>query len=183
MPQIFRRPHDAPDGEAVWRCVPLEGEMVALGADGVITPLDPEGDGREAAALLVRSTPQEGRGDEWILISRGELVLNGYATPARIAVLADRDELRIGGETVFVSYEREARIERYQRDDSPHCPRCHTGVERGHLAVACPGPACGVVYHQDAGEGLPCWLWEEHCALCQQPTPLDAGLTFDPSDL
>jgi hypothetical protein len=59
------------------------------------------------------------------------------------------------------------------------CPRCRQRIEKETLAVRCP--QCGLWHHQS--EELPCWTYSSTCAMCPQPSALDAGYQWTPTEL
>jgi len=121
--------------------------------------------------------------DEWILLAapRAGISINGLPLQVGIHVLADRDEIRIGGRgSVFFSTERPARCEPLPPSDrSLVCPRCRQPIEPGTPAVRCP--QCALWHHQSAD--LPCWSYAPTCALCPRSTEQDAGFQWTPEDL
>jgi hypothetical protein len=135
-----------------------------------------------SGALLLRTRPAlDEAGPTWSLhCGEGvELYVNGALWRIGLRVLRHRDEIRLGGgPSFYFSSERVARVEPYDRDDTPKCPRCAQAIRRGDLSVACPG--CGVRLHQT--EELPCWTHVPKCAACEQATALDAGLQWKPED-
>ena len=182
MAQLFIENRSENSTNPSWSCVALDGDAVALDVHDDRLHVECV-DAPNAPLLLVRAAAEGGTA--WVALARGDVALNGCPLRTRVAVLDDRDELRIGTESVsaFVSLERQPTLERYEGDDASTCPRCKTEIERGHWTVVCPSPDCGVRHHQDEDEGLPCWLDVERCALCSQPTPFDAETTFTPGEL
>lgn len=126
------------------------------------------GDGRGLWVLLV---PAGGR-----LLHNGEIVTPG----ADIRVLAHMDCLSLdGGEPVYFSTEETARIEPFAGSTAVTCPRCRSEVHPGQAAVKCP--RCGVFHHET--EDRNCFTYATTCAVCAQPTALDAGLQWTPAAL
>ena len=128
--------------------------------------------------LLIQDRSPEG--ERWILmVGRDrESWLNGLSLPVGIRILADRDEIRIDGSApMFFSTERLAQAEAFPSAEGPiYCPRCKLVLEAGSQAVRCPG--CEVWHHQS--EDLGCWAYAGACALCPQPTSLEAGYAWYP---
>ena len=82
--------------------------------------------------------------------------------------------------SIFFSSEIRAAVEPFPGGETPiHCPRCKLAIERETPAVRCP--AC-FLWHHESSE-YPCWTYSEHCAMCDQPTDLEAGFRFTPEDL
>jgi hypothetical protein len=133
-----------------------------------------------AAALLVRAG--ECQGEAWLLVAGREarVAVGGEALVGGARRLADRDALRVGGgEELFFSSERRARVEPHPAGMRPlFCPRCKQAIAADALTVRCP--ACGAWHHESAE--LPCWTYAPACALCPQPTALDAGWRWTPED-
>jgi hypothetical protein len=148
------------EGLAGWSATPLAGDTAL--STGV--------------AQLVRAT-----GDgAWVLVGPSAVRVNGEPLDAGIRVLRDRDELLVAGRRSFFSSETLAVVEPLPVVDRPPvCPRCKTAIEPGTLAVRCP--QCRIWHHQS--EEMPCWTYAPLCALCPQPTPLDAGYRWSPEDL
>lgn len=181
----------APD----WYRIPFDDDGALAVRDGILALIDARQDSDDAEAYLTRATPHGARpddesareaaegDDDWLLLARGEVTVNGRAIVTRIARLGDRDELRIGGKSAFVSFECEAEIVPWGGDEPRTCPRCRTPIAPGQPSVTCPDRSCGVVHHEDAGEALPCWTCDERCAVCSRSTSLGGGLSFDPGDL
>jgi len=136
-----------------------------------------------APAMLVRiGSGADGANAGWAVIADGRtrLFVNGEPIETGIALLRDRDELRVdGAEAAYFSAERFAVVEVCDRDDAPRCPRCAQAIARGEMAVRCPG--CGVLHHQMTERE--CWTYLETCALCAQATDLAAGLRWSPEEL
>lgn len=133
-----------------------------------------------SSAVLLRL----GEGDGvWALIgSQGSDVrINGTGLATGIRILADRDEITIGkNPSMYYSTEKPATVEEFPGTGAAaFCPRCRQQIAAHHPAVKCP--RCGVFYHQS--KELPCWTYAEVCALCPQPTALDAGYQWTPEVL
>jgi hypothetical protein len=162
-------------GEAnlAWRAVELAAEVVDLAAP-LELPLRIAkfggGDGPHEVALLVRGRPAA-----WC---NGRPVLGG------LKILAHRDELLIGGRTLFYSDETLPVVRNFELADGkrrPRCPVCRQNVEDGQAIVACP--RCGRVFHQinsnESGEAKLCWTYRPAC-LCDHPTQLDPDAVWRP---
>jgi hypothetical protein len=153
-----------------WAALPLLG-AVDLGARPPRAAVD-------ATEILLR--PLAGsRG--WALVARAgaRLRVNGEPLLGDLRVLADRDQIRVGGETLYFTTEDPARVEPFAGAERPlSCPRCRQALAPGTAAVRCP--ACGVWHHQS--EELPCWTYAATCALCPRATDLQAGLQWSPEE-
>lgn len=170
-----------------WDVEPLERSVYSLGhaEGGAEAALWDEQERENAPAdapLLLACEGADGSGSGWALIANGNarLLVNGEPVALGIALLRDRDELRVGGgEAVYFSTERRAGVEACEREDAPRCPRCASTIARGELSVRCPG--CQVLHHQRAERE--CWTYLATCALCDQPTDLATGLRWTPEGL
>jgi predicted RNA-binding Zn-ribbon protein involved in translation (DUF1610 family) len=118
----------------------------------------------------------------WVLAASpgAEIRVNGRVPLAGLAVLCDRDEIRLGdGVQYFFSSEDLARIEEFPAQDrTTHCGRCHLPIKAGSPAVRCPN--CGIWYNQSAE--YPCWTYSDKCAYCGHPTSLEAGFSWVPEE-
>lgn len=160
-----------------WAVMPLE-------ADGFVLTTNPpralrnKADESVSSVLLLREQREEE--DAWVLICGRErdVRVNGVALLLGVRVVGHRDEISVdGGRKFYFSTETLARIETFPGAlQTLYCPRCKQSVEREAPAVRCP--QCRVWYHQS--EELPCWSYSETCALCPQPTALDAGFRWTP---
>ena len=169
-----------------WCVMPLVGEGFALSRNPPqrIQSVSDKGES-VSQTLLVRS--KNGKPSPWVLITAAghDVRVNGDATLLGVRVLADRDEINVAGVgELFFSTESLARVEEFNgesTDTTPaiYCPRCRQLVADGALSVKCP--QCGVWYHET--DELNCWTYAETCALCPQPTDLDAGFRWTPEDL
>lgn len=119
--------------------------------------------------------------DTWaILTTEPRLRVNGLPVPLGLAVLEDRDEIRVPGMTAWFSTEARARVEPFPDATTRGCcPRCKQGIDPATPAVRCP--LCGLWHH--ASDELPCWTYAATCATCSQDTALDAGFRWTPEDL
>ncbi|MGQ0734257.1 MAG: hypothetical protein ACT4QD_11440 [Acidobacteriota bacterium] len=174
-----------------WAVLPL-GERLeldgqALPAAGVFESSEQRSGARRsfdqqppATAALVCST-HAGLEIWTLLASPHRVTVNGIPVPNGVRVLSDRDELHVAGlEKAYFSTERLTRVEPCPASSTPLlCPRCRQEIAAAAPAVCCPG--CGVWHHQE--ETLECWTYAERCALCPQPTSLNAGYQWTPEDL
>jgi hypothetical protein len=121
--------------------------------------------------------------ETWAILCppQSELRVNGEPVPLGVAVLADRDELRVPGHAArFFSTETLARVESFPESSGGGCcPRCKLTIEAGSPAVRCP--ACGLWHHST--DEMPCWIYAPTCAGCAQNTAPDAGFRWTPEDL
>jgi len=109
------------------------------------------------------------------------VIINGIPLASGIRILRDRDELRVGGiERMYFSTESLAVLTRFPgNEQAMYCPRCKREIALQTDAVKCP--QCDAWYHQS--EEFPCWVYSERCALCDQPSNLDAGYRWSPEYL
>ena len=118
----------------------------------------------------------------WALVARHDAQVRINGTPARLGltILADRDEIRTADRPpLFFSTETLAQVELFPPSGTRgFCPRCKQHIDPGTPAVHCP--QCGLWHH--ASDDLPCWTYGPHCALCPQPTNLDAGFAWTPEE-
>ena len=141
--------------------------------------------GHSAAALIEHASLRRlaNPPETWALLCapQSDVRLNGLPVPLGLAVLADRDELRIPGHLVrFFSTESLAHVEACPDTTADSfCPRCKQAIEHGSAAVRCPG--CGLWHH--ASDDLPCWSYAPTCAGCSQDTALNAGFRWTPEEL
>jgi len=179
MSRIFVKSKDG------WKTISLDADRFPLPARDPVEWSAPRSgwDDADAAALLLRVRQGiDGSESSSALVAdrRVRALVNGEPIATGMALLRDRDELRMGGaEPVYFSTERLASVEACERDDAPRCPRCAQEIARGEMSVRCPG--CGVLHHQMPERE--CWTYLEKCALCEQATDLAAGLRWSPEDL
>ena len=164
-----------------WVVHSLQSEAYALSRDPE-SPVQAIEKGNGAPAPVVRR--YAGDRNEWLLIAGpnpSRVNVDGLPLQLGIRVLRDRDEVRVGNLRMFYSAETLARIVPFSKTDAkkPLCPRCRQPIVEQTPAVRCP--QCGVWYHQS--EDLPCWTYSEECALCDQPTELEAGYRWTPENL
>jgi hypothetical protein len=138
--------------------------------------------------------------EQWVLVAAraAEVSINGQPLRLGVAVLRERDEVYLPGGRIgidgagsaaegmprrcFFSAESLARIESFPGGDKPtFCPRCKKLIDPQVPAVRCPAPSCRLWHHQT--EARPCWTYAETCAVCDQPTALDAGYRWTPHQL
>lgn len=99
------------------------------------------------------------------LLARGEVMINGL-TAFPLRMLADRDEIRVGGETVYFSADSPAEAVAFPAQTEAACGRCKGMLKAGELAVQCP--LCRAWHHQT--EELPCWQHAARCSGCERST-------------
>ncbi len=132
---------------------------------------------------MLVSRPVNGTGDAWALLAPAEtpLLVNGRDVDHGIVALADRDEIRWpSAAPLFFSTEEPAAVAPFPSDGTRgSCPRCKRPIAAGAAAVRCPG--CAIWHH--ASEALPCWTYAETCAVCTQPTAVDAGFLWTPEEI
>jgi len=171
-----------------WAILALGGDGHALRLDASPPVLDSK---RGAQPLLVRAAGADG-GEAWAVLAGAPAaaLVNGLPVSVGIRVVADRDEIRVPGVgRFFFSTERLAGPEPFPAGREPvFCPRCRKAIESGSLAIRCP--RCGVWHHHaapggadSAAEAMSCWTYTETCAMCDQPTALDAGFQWTPEGL
>lgn len=153
-------PDDATAPGSCWSLHPL--------FDGIIV---------DDTAHVLRSPASDG--DRWVLIAPASVRVNGGAVDTGIVVLRDRDEVCTATQRLFFSTEVLAAIVPYPGSKPTPCARCKLEIEPGAPSVACP--RCRIWLHQS--EDLPCWRYAPRCALCDQPTALDAGYQWTPEGL
>jgi hypothetical protein len=161
-----------------WAVTPLSTHCVDLrGLQRRSVPV-PADEPSRSAWLIQEGKPGQ---KHWHLIGNAQMSVNGVPLVGGLRVLSDRDEIRVAGvESWFFSTEELARVEPMPLPGKPIvCPRCRQHIDRDVLAVKCP--ACGLWHHQS--DDLPCWTYAPTCALCPQPTPLDAGFQWTPVEL
>ena len=176
------------DGE--WSAHRLDGGRFDLAADSIPKPGQaPVAASSGKAALLI---PADAGGTKvWALITsaNSDIRVNSRPVPAGLCVLADRDEIRMGGEVRYFSTESLAAVEKFPGSDRPvFCGRCRRPIAAGTPAVRCPGPGCQIWYHEDKSaslaesERLPCWTYTENCTFCGHPTALGTGFACTPEE-
>jgi hypothetical protein len=176
-----------------WAVVPLEGETFSI---DTLPPSPLPGPTEERGAGGAREQWESGtsallrrdRGSDretWALITRApeKVRVNGLPVSLGVRILTDRDAIRISEVgSCYFSTERLAQVEAFPgAAEAVFCPRCRQEIVKGTPAVRCPGPDCRVWHHQS--DEFPCWTYNETCALCPQPTDLDAGHQWTPEGL
>jgi hypothetical protein len=157
---------DQSTAESAWAVEPLAGDAVALGGSP------------GAAALLLRR--RDYVPESWVLLASSAIAVNGIPLLTGMRVLRNRDELRAADVHVFFATERLARVEPFPgTDQAIYCARCKDIIAPQSDAVRCP--ACHVWHHQS--QDMPCWTYSATCALCDQPTDLDAAYRWTPEEL
>jgi hypothetical protein len=133
---------------------------------------------------LVRRESGKGR-EQWLCVASPDAAMprvNGDPVVG-FRILAHRDVVEFGGawkgQRIVFSAEKKARVETHLGNEKPLCPRCKMAVGAGEAVVRCPG--CGTVHHQR--DDRQCWTYGARCAVCAQPTALDAGLMWSPEEL
>lgn len=168
------------DAAGAWASTPIAAAAVLRG-DGTITPADADPPSPFTAASGIQVRRVVGQPDTWALLTASRAFrLNGVPVSLGLAVLEDRDEIRLPGVHVWFSTETQAHVEPFpQSATRGFCPRCKQAIEAGSPAVRCP--SCGLWHH--ASDDLPCWTYAPTCAACAQDTDLDAGFRWTPEDL
>jgi hypothetical protein len=163
-----------------WAVVPLEHPRVQL-ADvlalcGAAAHRETEPDGVLVQDATIDRSP-------WHLLAPygASLWVNGLPLLAGIHVMGDRDQISAAdGTAMFFSTEALARVAPMPATERPMmCPRCRQRIATGDAAVRCP--QCALWHHES--EQYPCWTYAATCALCPQPTALDAGYQWTPMEL
>ena len=176
-------------GEVGWNAAKLDSPLFDLGPLRALESTEESGEigygglARAACAGFARLVRVDAGGvGTWALIaSPGFAVrLNGRAPAAGLCVLADRDEIRVGGSAqYFFSTESLAVVEPFPgAERAVFCGRCRQRIEKGAPSVHCP--SCGVWYDQTPD--LPCWTYAQKCVFCDAPTALDAGFMWTPEE-
>jgi len=175
------------EDEHQWAAMPVTERPVDVGADvpRVVAPehltVKIKQNGTRKATVIVPTG--EGPSRMYALVwGPGQTVrVNGWTLTAGLRVLADKDEIKVGVNTpVFFSTESVAQIEIFPGSDREiFCPRCTLPIEAGKPVVRCP--KCHIIHHQD-DEELGCWTYGPGCAVCSQPTAMDAGFRWTPEE-
>ena len=172
------------DPRGAWDAHPLYDDLVELAGSGPIPLAAPELLGSVSGPVVTRACGSRGR-EQWMLILRpGDRTrVNGTPVPVGACSLAHRDAIAVAcGYTVFVTYERIARVTPFPgENDRTCCIRCNLPIDPGTPAVQCPGAECGLWAHQSQDQ--PCWTYTETCASCGHPTAFDAGFQWSPAEL
>jgi hypothetical protein len=160
-----------------WGAQRLDGVTVALRAR--TTPVEGQAAASDGAAWLVCA--DAGGAKAWALIaSHGSGVrVNSRMPPGGLCVLADRDEIRLGGETRYFSTETVAAVVEFPgAERAVFCGRCRVQIDARTLAVCCP--ACNIWYHESAD--YRCWTYSESCTFCGHSTDLERGFSWNPEE-
>jgi hypothetical protein len=167
------------DEDAAWTVFPLLEARYGLSG---LPPRKAEDVSVTTRGVCLLMAVGHGR-SAWVLIAPvgTHVCVNGWPLKTGLRVLADRDEVSVGGlPTFFFSSESLARIERLPTlDRAIFCARCKLLIEPDTPAVRCP--SCHVWHHQDGD--YPCWTYSESCTLCSQPTRLDTGYRWKPTEV
>lgn len=172
MPGIFAKR----DGQ--WRIHPVGMSPSLLRLDPASVEPSARLESSANACLLVRIAG----GRQWAALVADEPRVhhNGTRIAAGLRMLEHRDALALAGaESLFFTAEEPAFIEPFAATAAVTCPRCRGEVHLGDNAVRCP--SCGVMHHETVNRN--CWTYAPTCALCSQPTALDAGLRWTPEEL
>lgn len=140
-----------------WQSIPLEkGQPLRLGA-----------------ALFLAQSP----GRHCLLLLNGAGVAVNGLPSLPLQVVADRDAIRIDGETVYFSAELPARPVAFPAlEHDTFCSRCKGSMATGDAAIQCP--RCSAWHHQTGT--LACWTYDAHCSSCDHPT---RGTSWQPEPL
>lgn len=180
MAQLWFKPTDSE-----LTMVPLSGRPVCLSVSPP-QPAEQRSPGSMPGDVLLENFPHPVTNeDRWLLFTGDSTAVWVDGVPQSLGLyhLADGQEILVKGAGVVVmTTERpplKATLPDSERDVI--CPRCKTEIEPGSNAVQCP--SCRIWHHEM--DGLPCWTYEHstHCAMCAQPTDLDAGLRRIPEGL
>lgn len=160
------------DSPGAWAIRQLTAPRDALGARAA--------QGAPAPAL-VHCESASARGWHLLAPLTEHVWLNGLPLVAGIRALCDRDEIRSSdGTSFFYSVEELAQVTPLPSAETQMmCPRCRQQIEQGTDAVLCP--QCHLWHHQSVV--LPCWTYAATCAMCPQPSALDAGYQWTPMEL
>lgn len=200
MAHIWAQPGQS--SPQTWCVHPLNGPRFFLTADSE-RPLNSTAAGNPSSSTLLLLRTSDRRGEQWLLLtgSDSRALVNGISLPLGIRALHDRDELLLVSDSsdqnstateaspaddsvrrLFFSTERLARVEPLVAGNKPICcARCKRPIAPGDMAVRCPSPQCGLWHHESPDKN--CWTYIEHCALCDQPTSLEAGYRWTPESL
>lgn len=170
------------NGSEQWAALPLEAGAFVLTTNPPSPVQNLPGAGESVSKVVLLCQKRAGE-TSWVLVSgRGRDVrINGSNLTLGVQRVTDRDEINIEGiGTLYFSTESLARTEPFPNGTQDlYCPRCKQVLENGSFVVKCP--QCRTWYHQS--EDLPCWSYSETCALCPQPTDLNAGFRWTPEEL
>lgn len=165
-----------------WAVLPLEADAFVLTTNPPQPLRNAHAIDERASTVLLLCDRRAG-GGSWVLLAGRErdVRVNGAALTLGVRVVSDRDEIFVAGTgTLYFSIESLARVETFPgAEQRLYCPRCKQEVKKDSQAVKCP--QCLVWHHQS--EELPCWSYAETCALCPQPTGMDAGYRWTPEGI
>jgi hypothetical protein len=139
----------------IWHCrEDADGWTEVALRRGQPLPLSPE-------VLLIPLRP-----GKCALLSRGAVTVNGLVVfPLRM--LSDRDEIRVGGATLYFSADAPAEVVVFAAQEKEiACGRCKGKLHAGDLVVECP--LCAAWHHQS--DKLPCWKETAKCSGCDRST-------------
>jgi hypothetical protein len=162
-----------------WEALKLDAAQFELGAITTAQVGDAKPRASAKGAWLIRA--DAGGPRAWALVAShdSDVRVNGRAVVAGVCVLADRDEIRIGGIQQFFSTETLATVQEFPPLERPvFCGRCRQKIEVGSPSVRCPGARCSIFYHQSSD--LPCFTYADKCNFCGHSTALDAGFSWVP---
>jgi hypothetical protein len=155
--------------------------------------LTPAPEAADESVYLQRADGRAG-GDWHVLAPPGaDVRVNGLPLRVGMRRLRDRDEILLRGAAsgradtpaaarMFFSTERLAMVVVFpEGKKTTRCARCKQPILPGSDAVQCPAETCLHWHHQS--DELPCWTYAERCAMCDQPTQLDADYRWTPEDL
>lgn len=118
----------------------------------------------------------------WILLwqAGADVRVNGGRQDLGVRVLADRDELIVGGvRRYFFSSESLPVATRLPRNArGVRCQLCCRLIEAGERVVRCP--SCGAWHH--LRDDLACWTYAESCSHCHHSTEMKQ-LSWSPEGL
>ena len=96
-------------------------------------------------------------GNASVLFARAGVSHNGFpALP--LVILAERDEIRVGGETYYLAAEKASAVAFTPRASETRCARCKTTLTAGEQVIFCP--SCRSAHHPA------CWSYAPTCAAC-----------------
>jgi Pyruvate/2-oxoacid:ferredoxin oxidoreductase delta subunit len=143
-----------------------------IAVDGEITlPPSPEPDELDSQPVVAAVVPYLENGTPraaLITTSGAELSLNGFP-PLGVAVLQDRDEITLAGETFLFAAHSPTEPVSFHSDTLTRCARCKRPLRAGDMAVRCA--ACSSWHHEGALAGTPgaerrCFSYDPVCAGC-----------------
>lgn len=172
------------DNKEEWMAMALNSDVMSLTDAGVYSASISQDEKTEQGSVFIKSW-QHAEEQIWLVMAgRGTRVwVNGRLLQTGIRILQDQDDVRVHHQpSVFFSTEQLARVRPYTPGSSPvFCPRCKQPFDDGTPSVQCP--QCEVWHHQDEVHELGCWLYAEHCAVCDQLTDLHSDFRWTPAEL